>query len=124
LLRPFLSRAEFHDWLSWLWRRHVPDPQTIEELWRDLLLDNGSIVFMHGDLRPANIIVTTTSPNKIVAILDWEQSGWYPDYWEYCKARYTASYIGELRGYTDQSFKSNLAALEAFEFYTCALGEF
>jgi hypothetical protein len=22
-----------------------------------------------------------------VGILDWGQSGWYPSYWEYCKAR-------------------------------------
>lgn len=24
---------------------------------------------------------------KIAAIIDWEQAGWYPAYWEYCKAR-------------------------------------
>ncbi|KAF1979164.1 phosphotransferase family protein [Bimuria novae-zelandiae CBS 107.79] len=94
LLRSFLSRVEFHDWLSWLWRRHVPDPRSIEDPWRDLLPDNGSIVFTHGDLHPANIIVTATSPPKIAAILDWEQAGWYPDYWEECKARFTASYSG------------------------------
>jgi len=23
----------------------------------------------------------------VVAIIDWAQAGWYPDYWEYCKAR-------------------------------------
>ncbi|KAF2793231.1 hypothetical protein K505DRAFT_385865 [Melanomma pulvis-pyrius CBS 109.77] len=124
LLRPFLSRVEFHDWLSWLWRRHVPDPRSIEDPWRDLFPDNGSIVLTHGDLRPANIIVTATGPAKIVAILDWEQAGWYPDYWEDCKARFTASYSGEWRGWIDQFLDPYPEALEAFDFYTCTLGRF
>jgi aminoglycoside phosphotransferase (APT) family kinase protein len=124
LLKPFFSRAEFHDWLSWLWRRHVPDSQSIDDPWRNLLLDNGSIVFTHGDLRPANIVATATSPTKIVSILDWEQSGWCPDYWEDFKARYTASWTGEWHGYIDRFLDSNPAALEASDFYTCALGKF
>ncbi|KAF2033336.1 phosphotransferase family protein [Setomelanomma holmii] len=124
LLRPFPSRVVFHDWIPWLWRRHVPDPWSIEDPWRDLLPDNGPIVFTHGDLRPANIIVTATSPVKIVAILDWEQAGWFPDYWEDCKARFTASYSGEWRGWIDQFLDLHTEALEAFDFYTCTLGRF
>ncbi|KAF2873990.1 phosphotransferase family protein [Massariosphaeria phaeospora] len=123
-LKPFPARSVFHDWLSWLWRRHVPDPQSIEDWWRDLLPDNGPIVFTHGDLRPANIIVTATTPAKVVAILDWEQAGWYPDYWEYCKARYTASYGGEWHGHIDQFLEPHTVPLEAFDFYTCTLGKF
>lgn len=26
-------------------------------------------------------------PRRISGILDWEQCGWYPAYWEYCKFR-------------------------------------
>ncbi|PVH95055.1 phosphotransferase family protein [Periconia macrospinosa] len=124
LLRPFLSRVEFHDWLSWLWRRKVPDPQSLEDPWRALLPDNGPVVFTHGDLRPANIIVTMNSPFKIVAIVDWEQAGWYPDYWEDCKARFTAAYDGEWRRWIDQFLDPHTEAVEAFDWYTCTLGIF
>jgi hypothetical protein len=124
LMKPFPARVAFHDWLSWLWRRNVPDPESIDDPWRDLLPDNGSIVFTHGDLRPANIIVTATSPAKVVAILDWEQAGWYPDYWEYCKAMFTAPYDGECRGWIDQFLDTHTAPLEAFDFYTRTLGQF
>jgi aminoglycoside phosphotransferase (APT) family kinase protein len=70
-----------HDWLSWLWRCHVPDLESIEDPWRDLLPDEGYTVLTHGDLCPTNIIVTDTSPAMVVTIIDWEQAGWYPDYW-------------------------------------------
>ncbi|RAL15836.1 uncharacterized protein BO97DRAFT_468007 [Aspergillus homomorphus CBS 101889] len=39
----------------------------------------------HADLNRRNIMVPSTSPVRVV-IVDWQQSGWYPDYWEYCKA--------------------------------------
>ncbi|KAF2134432.1 phosphotransferase enzyme family protein [Dothidotthia symphoricarpi CBS 119687] len=124
LLRPFSTRAVFHDWLSWLWRRHVPDPQSIEDPWRNLLPDDGPIVFTHGDLRPANIIVSATSPARVVAIVDWEQAGWYPDYWEYCKASFTAVYNGEWRAWIGSFVVPHEDALEAFDFYTNTLGIF
>ncbi|KAI0028428.1 kinase-like domain-containing protein [Vararia minispora EC-137] len=40
-------------------------------------------VFTHGDLAPRNVLVKGT---RIVAIVDWETSGWYPEYWEYTQA--------------------------------------
>ena len=43
------------------------------------------IVFSHGDLRPANIIV---KDGHITGIIDWELGGWYPEYWEFVKAYY------------------------------------
>ncbi|KAF2867837.1 phosphotransferase enzyme family protein [Massariosphaeria phaeospora] len=43
------------------------------------------IVFTHGDLRPDNIIVKN---GRVIAIIDWEMAGWYPDYWEFAKAFY------------------------------------
>jgi serine/threonine protein kinase len=48
-------------------------------------LPNHKIVLTHGDIAPRNIIVRD---GKIVAILDWELSGFYPEYWEYVKALY------------------------------------
>ena len=39
--------------------------------------------FTHGDLNPFNILVRK---GKVVGIIDWEFSGWYPYYWEYTSA--------------------------------------
>lgn len=49
------------------------------------------IVFSHGDLRPANIVVLSDQQGNysIAGILDWEMSGLYPDYWESVKATNT-----------------------------------
>jgi aminoglycoside phosphotransferase len=38
------------------------------------------IVFTHGDLEHHNIMV---KGGRITGFLDWEASGWYPDYWEF-----------------------------------------
>lgn len=45
------------------------------------------IVFTHAALLPPNIMLTPGPRPRIAAIIDWEQSGWYPAYWEYCKVR-------------------------------------
>jgi Ser/Thr protein kinase RdoA (MazF antagonist) len=39
-------------------------------------------VFSHRDLTPRNILV---HEGKISGLVDWEDSGWYPEYWEYVK---------------------------------------
>ncbi|EUC40612.1 hypothetical protein COCMIDRAFT_41082 [Bipolaris oryzae ATCC 44560] len=124
LLRPFPSRAEFHDWLSWSWRRRVPNPQSIPDPWRDLLPDNGPIVFTHGDLHRGNIIVSATSPIEIVAIIDWQSSGWYPDYWEYCKALFTAEWGKDWWDCIHQFLDSYPQEFETFDFYMRTNGIF
>jgi Phosphotransferase enzyme family len=45
------------------------------------------IVFTHDDLVPPNILLSPGPSPKVAAIVDWGQAGWYPAYWEYCKAR-------------------------------------
>lgn len=45
---------------------------------------NPSLVFTHGDLNSFNILV---SGDKVVGIIDWETSGWFPSYWEYTCAK-------------------------------------
>lgn len=40
-------------------------------------------VLTHGDLNPCNIMVRG---DTVVGIIDWECSGWYPNYWEYTNA--------------------------------------
>lgn len=44
-------------------------------------------MFTHNDLRPPNILLSQGPNPRVTAILDFGQSGWYPWYWEYCKAR-------------------------------------
>nr|POE71932.1 hypothetical protein CFP56_11808 [Quercus suber] len=50
-------------------------------------------VFTHADLQPKNILVRRTGISNSekgstfdIRIIDWEMSGWYPEYWEFCNA--------------------------------------
>ncbi|ENH71985.1 hypothetical protein FOC1_g10001832 [Fusarium oxysporum f. sp. cubense race 1] len=74
---PFSSVKEFHDWFSFLFKRLA------------------AIVFTHADLHQSNIMVSEGWPCRVVAIIDWHQSGWYPDYWEFYKAEYTNHWESE-----------------------------
>lgn len=47
----------------------------------DMLPRSSTSVFTHGDLTPRNIMVDRAG--RITGIVDWENAGWYPDYWEY-----------------------------------------
>ncbi|OAL72012.1 hypothetical protein A7D00_4044 [Trichophyton violaceum] len=119
---PFNSVAQLHDWLTMaiktrirpLWSgkelSEIPDP------YRSMLPDDAKVVFTHSDLHPSNIMVSETS-NKIIAVIDWRQSGWYPDYWEFCKAEYTAEVYGEWMNTYILIFLKEPECLDAWEFY-------
>ncbi|KAH9919337.1 kinase-like domain-containing protein [Fomitopsis serialis] len=82
-----------------------PDP------YRDHLPNDVPILFTHGDLHPRNIMVSRpgdSSPPRVLAIVDWHQSGWCPAYWEYCKAAFSADWKGSW-------FKHMSSWLEPFE---------
>ena len=59
-------------------------------------------VFTHGDLQPKNILVDVSDrpgPRSIALwFIDWEISGWYPEYWEFCNAmvcgRFNPDWLG------------------------------
>ena len=53
-----------------------------------------SVVFTHSDFAPRNIIL---SNNRVSGIIDWEQSGWWPYWWEYVKAHYSIQLDGNER---------------------------
>ncbi|KAH7233133.1 kinase-like domain-containing protein [Fusarium tricinctum] len=59
------------------------------------------ICFTHNDLCPPNILISKGPAPKVMGIIDWEQAGWYPSYWEYCKAR-RVSIIDENFGHAHQ----------------------
>ena len=46
------------------------------------------ITFTHGDLNMRNILMER---GRISGIVDWENAGWFPEYWEYTKVHYTIS---------------------------------
>ncbi|RFU31802.1 hypothetical protein B7463_g4532, partial [Scytalidium lignicola] len=120
---PFPSVKKFNDWLAWLPGRFLPDHIKYEDPWRPLLPDTGRITLTHGDLHQGNILISLTNPPQVIAIIDWGQAGWYPDYWEYCKAAYTSWYSGEWRNRWIPLFLApRLEEHEAFSEYTMAIG--
>ncbi|KAL2756010.1 hypothetical protein ACRALDRAFT_2042239 [Sodiomyces alcalophilus JCM 7366] len=67
---PFPDEATFHDYLL---TRRPPAPNEVQRT-------GHAIRFSHGDLALRNIIVD--SWGRLVGLVDWENAGWYPDYWE------------------------------------------
>lgn len=59
----------------------------------DTLKGHGA-VFTHGDPQPKNILVSRVGTRDDgrgefkIKIIDWETSGWYPEYWEFCNSPY------------------------------------
>ncbi|KAF8584452.1 kinase-like protein [Ramaria rubella] len=58
-----------------------------------MLHANHRIVFSHADLHPRNVMVVDGLSGivELSGILDWEASGFYPEYWEQLKAMNTRS---------------------------------
>lgn len=94
---PFKSIKEFNDWFSELPQHRLPESLKYQDPYRPFLPDSGTIKLTHGDLHQGNIMISTTSPPRVLAVIDWAHSGWYPEYWEYCKALYTSSCEGDWR---------------------------
>ncbi|KDQ58933.1 hypothetical protein JAAARDRAFT_46576 [Jaapia argillacea MUCL 33604] len=80
---PFSSEKDFNEHLLDCTRVYVCD-EIVDEIRPQLSLDH-RIYFTHADLAARNIIV---DGDQIVALLDWENSGWFPEYWEFVKARH------------------------------------
>lgn len=83
---PFACEPDFH--------AHIAPPHSLAALpaaARALIADVHSrthaICFTHADLNPWNVFVDAAS-GRITGIIDWENAGWYPEYWEFTKAFY------------------------------------
>lgn len=92
---PFSNEKEFNDWRisTHDWQGQI-SPR-LAKLFRNIrtqMRDDHRIVFTHGDLHPQNILVDIRGPNPddahVVALIDWEMSGWMPEYWEPIKMRH------------------------------------
>ena len=70
-----------------------------------------SYVFTHGDVAPRNILVRHVDGDdgeksgrvEISALLDWENAGWYPYYWEYANIMGPAGISGDWQRYMDET---------------------
>ncbi|KII86231.1 hypothetical protein PLICRDRAFT_281547 [Plicaturopsis crispa FD-325 SS-3] len=82
---PLHSVHDFHNLLLARYKRHS-SPDRYRST-RSRLFDGHSVVFTHADLGARHILVDPTT-GKVVAIIDWEMAGFWPEYWEYRKARY------------------------------------
>ncbi|CDF41243.1 unnamed protein product [Chondrus crispus] len=94
-----LNEKAFNDFITWgdakceEWRKMV----------RSFMREDHACVMTHGDLHPRNIVVQlvprseddschddlTEKNVKVLAIINWHMSGWYPEYWEFVKALHT-----------------------------------
>ena len=75
-------------------------------------------MFTHGDLRFANIMVKDGSVSGIV---DWEFSGWYPEYWEFCKALYVWHWQNDWVDYLSQILQPYYSEFAVHTFLTATL---
>jgi aminoglycoside phosphotransferase (APT) family kinase protein len=82
---PFESESAFRDGLTAALREKGDNSWTEMIIRFIQSLPEGKILLTHNDIAPRNILVRDA---KVVAILDWENSGFYPEYWEYVKAMF------------------------------------
>ena len=93
---PFPSVRAFYDFWddSQLWRTVRPEKSSDPDPARKFLTDGQPVMFTHGDLHRSNILLSRGPSNaapKIIAIIDWNDAGWYPFEWEACKASWTVT---------------------------------
>lgn len=120
---PFASVHEFHEWFTYLCRRPVPDPDSIPiEPFRHELSDDSAIKFTHGDLHCSNIIISATKPYRVLALVDWEQSGWLPEYWEVRKAQYVVGTYEWSTKYLPMILDQYESTADPWDWYTSSLG--
>ncbi|KAI1642837.1 kinase-like protein [Daldinia loculata] len=117
---PFSDVKAFHDTLQAEAIPRMPVSERPPDPYRCLLPDTVDVYFTHGDLNLGNIMLSDApGPKKIVAIVDWEQAGWYPEHWEYCKLLLAEPCSGEWRvdGWADKVVTPREEEFEAFGEY-------
>lgn len=97
---PFVDEDAFREGIATALRSYVEndgqDPAWVEQVvdFVNAIPRNRKIVLTHGDFVPRNILVSKDG-DRVVGIVDWEMAGFYPEYWEYCKAHFFADYESE-----------------------------
>ncbi|KAI1052770.1 hypothetical protein LB505_013634 [Fusarium chuoi] len=88
---PFIDEEEFNNAL-----RTPALPDVFHSTGHD-------IVFTHSDINMRNILMHN---GRISGIVDWENSGWFPDYWEYTKAHFVTKLNKRWLAVVDQVFET------------------
>lgn len=90
----FETEASMHSWLIGAISSFCVFPPLIDGLRSAPTSDK--LVFTHGDIASRNLIVRD---GKLVGLVDWEWSGWYPEHFETVRAEIEiARKRGELPG--------------------------
>lgn len=120
----FPSVSSFNDWVFAVATRQPPESEIELGLYREYLPDSANVCFTHGDPTLGNMMISGPQ-GEIVGIIDWEQAGWYPDYWEYCKLLYGVEYAHEWwdAGWVDpvmEPFETACFAFAEYVSWRCA----
>lgn len=83
LIEPFENIDAFHEMLLSRVGRKWRLPK-IRRLAEPVHAKQHRICFTHADLHQGNILVRD---GQLAGIIDWEFSGWYPEYWEWIRIR-------------------------------------
>jgi len=84
---PFPNSGAFYELFM---RRPVSAREKAYKFGLPRLPYDSPIVFTHSDLQFTNILITPRGADehpRVLAIIDWEQAGWMPSFWEYSKAK-------------------------------------
>ena len=95
---PFATQTEFNDWKVSRYKKfgdaHALTAQRIAEI-RLTMPNDHAVVFTHGDINRKNVLVQVKGDGpgdvEVAALLDWEQAGWRPAFWESFKWRWEGS---------------------------------
>ncbi|KXG50572.1 Aminoglycoside phosphotransferase [Penicillium griseofulvum] len=121
---PFGTVQRFHNWFTFLYRKPMPDPYSVPiEPFRDDLPNDSPVNFTHGDLHRSNILITGSKPYHVLALIDREQSGWLPAYWEARKVQYTVDRNEEWsKKYLPMVLCQFTSNWEPWDYYTISMG--
>ena len=82
LIGPFYTLDQFHAFI----RRGHPASDFDSKSLHECHAKTYEVRFTHGDLCPQNILVD--DHGRVTAVLDWENAGWYPEYWDYTQMHF------------------------------------
>lgn len=126
---PFNNVKDFNDRLEFLITPWIPMPERDKEdvgrYYRSFLPDDCQVQFCHADLNLSNVLVSGNAGDlKVSGVIDWEQAGWYPEFWEYCKMHLGMLWSHDWRasGWIERAarpYASELTVLEEFWSYRC-----
>ncbi|KNG83796.1 hypothetical protein ANOM_007393 [Aspergillus nomiae NRRL 13137] len=112
---PFDSEESFNNAIIEAYQLKAPKRHIKSFLVGMLSQKRYQIVFTHGDLRPQNIMV---NHGNISGIVDWEFSGWYPEYWEFSNALYVWKWQNDWTNYLIQLLEPYYSEYAVHSFLT------